>query len=50
MMTYSEPKKNYKGLWEVTVKDERGFTVLIQYKTTKKSILAWLKEHKQQHK
>ncbi len=46
MKNYSEPKQNYKGLWITTVTNEKGFTVEIVAKTTKKSLTNWIKEDK----
>lgn len=49
MFEYTEPKKNFKGMWEVTVIREDGWTDRIVTRTTKKDINEWIKEHKREN-
>jgi hypothetical protein len=44
MKTYSEPTKNYKGMWVTEVKDATGRVVRSFEWTTKKGLLTKLKE------
>lgn len=43
-VTYTT-KQNYKGLWEITIKKENGFTQEIRTFVTKAKMLNWIKEN-----
>jgi hypothetical protein len=43
--TYSQPKQNYKGLWEITITEGERL-IEITTRTTKKAIIQYVKDHK----
>ena len=44
----SEPKQTYKGMWQTVLSNEEGRTIITVEKTTKKSLLQWMKANKKE--
>jgi hypothetical protein len=47
MIKYSEPKQDYKGMWYTKITDENGKLIQTTFKTTKKSLLDFIKKSKE---
>ncbi len=48
-ITYTEPQKNRRGMWEATVKEGERTVVTVE-RRTKKDLLNWVKEYKNNNK